>query len=97
LGFRQEVTNICQSSKKKEEVITEDEQRGKNLGSEAVVKSKFFSHFIKGKISLIPMETILIILRELEYLEGLVKLARRRKDVEGHRNQVAAIHSTHVI
>jgi hypothetical protein len=28
------------------------------------------------------METILIILGELEYLEGLVKLARKRKDVE---------------
>jgi hypothetical protein len=29
------------------------------------------------------METILIIPRELDYLEGLVKLVRRRKDVEG--------------
>jgi hypothetical protein len=28
------------------------------------------------------METIFIILGELEYLEGLVKLARKRKDVE---------------
>jgi hypothetical protein len=36
------------------------------------------SHFIKGKISLIPMETILIILKELEYLQSLVKLVRRR-------------------
>jgi hypothetical protein len=32
------------------------------------------------------METILIIPRELEFLEGLVKLTRRRKDVEGQRN-----------
>jgi hypothetical protein len=32
------------------------------------------------------METILIILEELEYLEGLVKLVRRRKDVKGHRS-----------
>jgi hypothetical protein len=29
------------------------------------------------------METILEILGGLEYLEGLVKLARKRKDVEG--------------
>lgn len=28
------------------------------------------------------METILITPKELEYLEGLVKLTRRRKDVE---------------
>ncbi len=40
------------------------------------------------------METILIIPRELEFLEGLVKLTRRRKDVEGQRNQVVTIHST---
>jgi hypothetical protein len=53
-------------------VIVENEQRGANLGSEAVVKSKILSHFIKGKISLTPMETILIIIRELEYLERLV-------------------------
>jgi hypothetical protein len=42
------------------------------MGSEAVVKSKILSHFIKGKISLTPMETIFTILGELEYLEGLV-------------------------
>jgi hypothetical protein len=29
------------------------------------------------------METIFIISRELEYLERLVKLARRKKDVKG--------------
>jgi hypothetical protein len=38
------------------------------------------------------MKTILIILKELEYLEGLVKLARRKKDVEGQRNQMAIVH-----
>jgi hypothetical protein len=53
------------------------------MGSKVVVKFKFFFHFIKGKIALIPIETIFIILGELEYLEGLVKLARRRKDAEG--------------
>jgi hypothetical protein len=65
-----------------------------NLGNEASIKSKILSHFIKGKISLTPMETILIILRELEYLEGLVKLTRR-KDVENH--QVATIHQPPII
>jgi hypothetical protein len=62
---------------------------------EAFIKSKILSHFIKGKISLTPMETILIILGELEYLEGLVKLTRRRKDVESH--QVAIVHQAPII
>jgi hypothetical protein len=67
------------------------------MGVEAVVKSKILSHFIKRNISLPPVETILIIPKELKYLEGLVKLARRRKDVQGERSQIFAIHSTLVI
>jgi hypothetical protein len=43
------------------------------------------------------METILIILRELEYIKSLVELGRRRKDVEVHRNQVVTVHPTHAI
>jgi hypothetical protein len=35
---------------------------------------------MKGRISLTPMEIIMRIPGELEYLEGLVKLAKRRKD-----------------
>jgi hypothetical protein len=35
------------------------------------IKSKILSHFFKGKISLTPMENILIILGELEYLKVL--------------------------
>ncbi len=35
--------------------------------------------------------------RELEYLEGLVKLAKRRKDEEAGRNQVAIIENTLVV
>ncbi len=81
-------------AKKQEEGIVEEEQMGANMGSEVAMKSKILSHFIKGKIFLTPMEIILIIPRELEYLEGLVKLARRRKDVEGQRSQIATIHST---
>jgi len=42
---------------------------------ESTVRSKILSHFIKGKISLSPMETILMILGELEHLESLMKLA----------------------
>jgi len=48
-------------TKEHKEVIIEDKQREANLGSEAVVKSKIISHFVKGKFSLSPTETILII------------------------------------
>lgn len=47
-----------------------------------IAKSKMLTHFLKGKISLILLETITIVLGELEYLEGLVKLAKRLKDEE---------------
>jgi hypothetical protein len=35
--------------------------------------------------------------RELEYLEGLVKLARKRKDEEASKNQVVTVKNTLVI
>jgi len=66
-----------------EEVIVEDEVKGVNMGSEAAMKYKILFHFMKGKIALTPMETIIMIPKELEYLEGLVKLAKRRKDAKG--------------
>jgi hypothetical protein len=40
------------------------------------------------------METILIIHGELEYLEGLVKLTRKKKDVETPHTQVAIVMDT---
>ncbi len=52
------VANLIEEQK---EVIAEDEQKGANMGFETIVKSKILSHFIKGKISLTPMETILVI------------------------------------
>jgi hypothetical protein len=63
---------------------------GDGLGADrdAAVRSKILSHFIKGKISFSPMETILLIPGELEHLESLVKLARRRRDSEVNENQV---------
>jgi hypothetical protein len=60
-------------------------------------RSKILLHFMKGRISLTPMETIMKILGEMEYLEGLVKLARRRKDEKTGRNQVAIVNSTPII
>jgi hypothetical protein len=52
---------------------------GIGLKKEVTLRSKFLTHFIKGKISLTPMEAILIIPRKLKYLEGFVNLARRQK------------------
>jgi hypothetical protein len=49
-------------------------------------RSKNLLHFMKGWISLTPMEIIMKIPRELEYLVRLVKLAKRRKDEEIGRN-----------
>jgi predicted aspartyl protease len=51
---------------------------------------------MKGWIFLTPMETIIRIPGELDYLERLVKLARRRKDEEDGRNQVAIVNNTPV-
>jgi predicted aspartyl protease len=58
---------------------------------DSTVRSKILSHFIKGKISLSLMETILMIPGELEHLESLVKMARRRKDSEANENQVSMV------
>ncbi len=64
---------------------------GTGMSRETTVKSKILSHFIKGKISLSPMETILMIPGELEHLESLVKLARRKKDAETVNDQVSVV------
>jgi hypothetical protein len=39
------------------EGIIEEEQRGANMGGEITVKFKILFHFIKGNISLTPMES----------------------------------------
>ncbi len=52
---------------------------------------------MKGRIFLTPMETIMRILRELEYFERLFKLAKRKKDEEISRNQVASVNNTFVV
>jgi hypothetical protein len=66
---------------------------GDGIGADrdAAVRSKILSHFIKGKISLSPMETILMIPGELEHLESLVKLARRRRDSDANENHVLMV------
>jgi predicted aspartyl protease len=61
---------------------------GTGMNRENSIRSKILSHFIKRKISLTPMETILMIPGELEHLENLVKVARKKKDAEAANNQV---------
>ncbi len=60
--------------------------RTKEVVLNSSARSKILLHFMKGQIFLTLMETIMKILGELEYLEGLVKLARRRKDEEASKN-----------
>jgi hypothetical protein len=64
---------------------------GASVNRDTSVESKILAHFIKGKISLSPMETILMIPRELEHLESLVRLAKRKKDSEANENQVSMV------
>ncbi len=71
--------------------IPETEREGVGANRDTSVRSKILSHFIKGKIPLSPMETILMIPGELEHLESLVKLARRKRDSETSENQVSVV------
>jgi hypothetical protein len=66
-------------------------REGTRVSRNMTVKSKILSHFIKGKISLSPMETVLMIPGKLEHLENLMKLARRRKDAETVTDQVSIV------
>jgi hypothetical protein len=47
------------------------------------MRSKILMHFMKGSISFSLMEMIITMPIKLEYLEGLVKLGRRKKDEQG--------------
>jgi len=64
---------------------------GVGASRDTSVRSKILTHFIKGKVSLSPMGTIMMIPGELEHLESLVKLARRKKDSEATENQVSVV------
>ncbi len=55
------------------------------------MRSKKLSHFIKGKNSFILIETMFSILRELEHLEILVKLAKQKRDAKHKMVKVVKI------
>jgi predicted aspartyl protease len=69
----------------------EAEREGASTNRDASIRSKILSHFVKEKISLSPMETILMIPGELEHLENLVKLVRKKRDLEATENQVSVV------
>jgi hypothetical protein len=64
---------------------------GTGVNWEESVRLKILSHFIKGKISLTPMEMVMMIPKELEHLESLVKVARKKKDAEAASNQISMV------
>ncbi len=68
--------------------IAED---GGAVNRENSIRSKILAHFVKGKVSLTPMETIMMIPGELEQLENLVKVARRKRDAETEVKQVSLV------
>jgi predicted aspartyl protease len=67
---------------------------GVGVNREESIKSKILSHFIKGKISLTLMETVMMIPGELEHLESLVKVARKKKDAEAASNHISMVSAT---
>jgi len=75
------------------EAVPTPEAVGDGVGAsqDTSIRSKILAHFIKGKVSLSPMETIMMILGELEHLESLVKLARRKRDSEATENQMSVV------
>jgi hypothetical protein len=64
----------------KEEVVDDHGVGHVDVDKNPIARSKILTHFIKGKFSLSPMETILVILGELESLESLVKFAKKNHD-----------------
>jgi hypothetical protein len=80
-----------------EDMTNEDNKETSNVGVDVIVRSMIFFHFIKGKITLTPMEIILIISNELEHLECFIKLARRWKDVEVNKIEMVVVENTCVI
>jgi hypothetical protein len=70
---------------------TEVAEDGTVTNRENSIRSKILSHFIKGKISLTSMETVMMIPGELEQLENLVKVARRKKDAKIESTQVSIV------
>jgi predicted aspartyl protease len=61
------------------------------MNRESSIRSKILSHFKQGKISLTPMETVMMIPGKLKQLENLVKVARKKKDAEIEGTHVSMV------
>jgi hypothetical protein len=73
--------SIHEVCKNEENPIGKGAKAQRKFGNEiCITKFEILTHFLKCKIAFMPFETILTIPRELEYLEGLLKLAKKHKD-----------------
>lgn len=61
------------------------------------IRSKIFTHFTKGQIYFFLMKTILAIPRELESLESLVKLARKKQNDGLKSVKVIKVEGSHAL
>jgi hypothetical protein len=67
--------------KNEEKPVGNKTKAQRKFGNEiCITKFKILTHFLKCKIAFMHFETILTIPKKLEYLEGLLKLAKRHKD-----------------
>jgi hypothetical protein len=81
-----------------DEAIINDRETGQfDNNRSAIFRSKILNHFIKGKIVLSPLETILVIPRELESFESLVKLAKKKCDEGLKTINLTKVERSHVI
>jgi hypothetical protein len=77
--MRQNLVVFLEIEKNEEEPIEDGVGAHSRIGERTnTTKSKILTHFLKRKISFTPMETIPNVHSELEYFEGLVKLAKKR-------------------
>jgi hypothetical protein len=79
------------------EIAQEGESEHIDFARNLIIRSKILHHFIKGKISLSPMETILVIPSELESLESLVKLIRKKCDEGLKTINLTKVEGSHAI
>ncbi len=78
--------------------VSEAKEMGQlEVGKNSIVRSKILNHFIKGKISLSPMEIILAIIGELDSLKSLVKVIREKHDEGLKTSNLTKVERLHVI
>jgi len=79
------------------EIVDEREIEHINSTKNLIVCSKILHHFIKGNFFLFPIEIILAILDELESLENMVKLTRKKRDEGLKTINLTKVEGSHAI